>query len=99
MSLHLGSSKITCSAFEGVILPKLEELRLDGCWDLTDTGVQKVLTNYCSTLKILHLSFTKITDAAFKGVNLPKLVKLSLTDCCNLTDKGVKRVLTTSGSS
>merc|ERR1719341_3201931 len=95
-------SLLTAKGYDstGVVvrLGKLEVLNLGYCSNLTDTGVQELLTTSGSFLKKLDLQETNISDAALVGVRLPKLEVLNLDDCSNLTDTGVQELLTSSGS-
>ena len=56
--LDLADTNISDAALVGVQLPKLEMLFLDGCSNLTDTGVHELLTTnpfYIVTLTTLNV--------------------------------------------
>ena len=92
VAIDLSYTYITGAGMTGFHAPKLEDLKLDWCEDLTDSGLLELLANNCDKLKRLSLSHTKITGTGLTGLHVPQLEDLNLS-CCDLTDSGLLELL------
>ena len=81
---------ITDAAFRVVRLPKLTNLDLSGCSEISDAGLIE-LSRQCTALKSLNILGTSITDAAVSAVarNCPDFQDL-FADSADITDESIK---------
>ena len=75
----------------GVKLDKLQILKLEDCWHLTDQGLSELLCITNGSLEHLHLFRTNITCEGLTRLNikLMALQTLDLNNCRKLTDQGL----------
>ena len=80
-------------------LSVLEELNLEGCYNLSDFGLITFLNKTGATLKILNINNTRVTllDIEILTTSLPVLENLNLGECEDLTDSGIIACLNKSG--
>ena len=76
-----GCENITDAALRVVRLPKLTNLDLEDCPDISDAGLIE-LSRQCTALKSLRISYASITDAAVSAVarNCPDIEVLDIDD-------------------
>ena len=81
---------ITDAALRVVRLPKLTNLDLHGCSEISDAGLIE-LSQQCTALRSLTIGYTFISDAAVSAVarNCPDIDDLSV-DGADVTDESIK---------
>ena len=84
--LNLSRTNITGEEFLDAGMSKLEILAMDGCRNLTDDLLVRILNITGGTLRGLDLARTNITGEAFCNLNveLKNLAGLRLDGCRNL---------------
>jgi hypothetical protein len=76
-------------------LSELEELHLNGCYLVTDVGIQSLFQQRMEKLKYLDISgCTFITDQSLELIkmNAPALKHLKLQDCSGISLKGIHQI-------
>lgn len=72
--------------------PDLEVVQLANCPEVSDTGLERLLTR-CKKLMSINLAGTNITDQTLANIaGCEYLLELSLIDCPNVTDRGVAAI-------
>ena len=98
--INLNKTSITGLLFDKEIKPlhNLEKLSLEGCPNLTNSGLQGILS-ICGGLKELNLSDAGTGIGFVDGmISLPNLEKLNLHGCSQLTDEGFHVLMAVCGS-
>ena len=97
--LNLSRTNITGEELLDARMPKLKILKMDGCRNLTDELLVRILNMTCETLRDLDLARTNITGEAFCNLNvkLKKLVRLRLDGCRNLKIDWIRVALENAG--
>ena len=77
----------------------LENLTLNGCWELADEGLIELLQMSGPALKTLHLNGASITGEGLVGFwfKFPNLENLNLDGCVQITNEGLSEMLRMSG--
>jgi len=82
-----------------VTFPKLKELYMEGCCNITDSGFISLLNRVGAQLTSLNIKRNSLSLSQVDSLTatFPKLVELDMEDCRNITDFGFLSLLNRAG--
>ena len=99
--LDINSNSLSLSQADSlnVTFPKLKELYMEGCCNITDSGFISLLNRVGAQLTSLNIKRNSLSLSQVDSLTatFPKLVELDMEDCRNITDFGFLSLLNRAG--